>query len=98
VKRKRAIVVMAILTVLVAGFCAPRPARASSSDVALYAGLGVGVYLVIVFTATYMVYGEAEQGLPPVSLDGVPPVSESASIHFAQGCAQRGTSVTLLCW
>jgi hypothetical protein len=98
VKLKRAIVVMAILTVLVAGFCVPRPARASSSNTALYVCIGLGAYLVIVFTAAYMVYGEAEQGLPPVSLDGVPPVSESSSIHFAQGCAQRGTSVTLLCW
>lgn len=97
-KVKRAIVMMVILALLVAGVCIPRPARANTSDAFLYAGLGVGVYLIIVFTATYMVYGEAEQGLPPVSLDSLPPDSESSSVHFARGCAQRGTSVTLLCW
>jgi len=98
VNLKRAIVAITIVTLLLVGVCAPRPARANTSDAFLYAGVGVGVYLVILFTATYMVYGENDQGLPPVALDRVPPVSEPASVHFAHGCAQHGTSVTLLCW
>ena len=98
-KLKRIIVVAAILSLLGVGICTPAPAHADTTDNFIYAGIAVAVYVGLVFTATKLIYGETDHGLPSVQIDGdLPSEDEPATVRFGQRCAQQGGNLTLVCW
>ncbi len=95
---RRMIAILAVLAVLAVGTFTPSPARASTTDNFIYAGIALGAYVGVVLIATAVVYGSPGQlALTPADVDVRRDVPEPA-VRVGQHCRQTSTSYTLLCW
>jgi hypothetical protein len=99
VKLKRLIVVVTLFTFLGVGVCTPKPVHADTADNFLYAGIALAVYIGVVFGATKLIYGQAEDGLPPVGIaNDLPSDDQRSGVRVAPRCGSQGGNLTLVCW
>jgi len=97
VKLKTALIALVIATLVCDGAVRPKPAQASTSDIILYAAIGLGAYIAIVVIAAYFVFHETDG---PVVISEAPrlPERDPAVIRTGRSCPQRADRFTVVCW
>jgi len=96
---KRALVMVMAAALLLAVVAKPQPARADTGEALIYAGIGLGVYLAVIVTATLIIYRTAtpdSSALPIESLEKPDP--NALPIQAGTRCMQRDGQLTLFCW
>lgn len=96
---KRALVGVVASAVLVAVVSKPQPARADTGQALIYAGIGLGVYLAVIVTATLIIYRSATPDSSAIPLDSLEkPDPNALPVKAGTHCMQRDGQLTLLCW
>jgi hypothetical protein len=98
---KRVIAALAVLTVLTTGVGRPQPARAADfGEIATYAGIAIGVWVVVVLVATAIVYRRSSdlESTTPGFNPEQEPGGRPAGLRAISECPQSGGTVTLACW
>jgi disulfide bond formation protein DsbB len=96
---KRMVVVIALLWFLVTALVSPKPARANGTATALIiAGVVTGAYVAVVFVAT-AVHRQSRGPFELMPADTSPRRKQNEQgVQFGPRCAQKSTTLTLLCW
>lgn len=94
---KRSKAVMLGLVLAVAVVLAARPTRAAASDTAMWVGVGIGAYILLLATATIIAFPNPAPFSP--DLAELPDRdADPDPLRFAGRCQQSGPSFVVACW
>lgn len=96
---KRLVAAFAVITLLTVGTVSPAPARASTTDAFIYAGVAVVGWIALVVIGTQLIYGKTFGWTEaPVDLgrNGKHPPK---AVRFGADCRPTAAEMTpLMCW
>jgi hypothetical protein len=97
-RTKRAVVIIAVMSLLLIGAAFPTPARADGAEIALIATAATAGYVALVVIGTILVNRSRSSWAEiPANLqvDGKRP---PAAVRFGPKCRQGSAQLTLVCW